>query len=306
MTSENIDYKNLLEAYLTKGRLPLIVSLTDQPKDANDVVTYNKWCLATYLERLYALQDEAAILIFKLEDLKSRFLEKYYVAPNREEAIMAARMHTIDDIRKITGDQCKYAVHLYNLIKSGREETLFTKKFSRKSYEVFKQYALVYDLIKFKVYLEELSENLEPIYKNISFGLNSTQIERLYRFLRGAYISNDTKLTEFQAVLNLHKIERGQRVKWVCAASRNKNQLNKSALFELVFSLNELSSSTGKQLNPEVYAFINNSFVDESGKDLPNLKDAYRNYKELKEPNTINIVKKLVADIKVLKNKAPF
>ena len=122
MTSENIDYKNLLEAYLTKGRLPLIVSLTDQPKDANDVVTYNKWCLATYLERLYALQDEAAILIFKLEDLKSRFLEKYYVAPNREEAIMAARMHTIDDIRKITGDQCKYAVHLYNLIKSGRED----------------------------------------------------------------------------------------------------------------------------------------------------------------------------------------
>ena len=214
---------------------------------------------------------------------------------------MAARMHVIDDIRKITGDQCKYAVHLYRLIKSGREEMLFTKMFSPKSHEVFKQYALVYDLVKFKVYLEELSENLEPIYKDISFGLNSTQVERLYWSLRGIYISNDTTLTNFQAVFNLHKIERNQRIKWVHVASRNKIQLNKSTLLELVFSLNELSSSTGKQLNPEVYAFINNSFEDESGKDLPNLADALRNYKKLKDPNSINAVKKLVANIKTLK-----
>lgn len=306
MNFSNIEYKNTLDAYLLKGRHPVVVSSTDPPTDTTDVVTYNKWCLSTYLERLYNQKDCAPMLVFRLEQLKDRFFEKYYAAADKEETIMAEKTHIIfDDIKKITGNQYRYAVHLYRLIKSGREEMLFTRKFSSKSHEAFKHYALIYDLIKFKVFLEELSENLIPQYTNVSFGLSSTQIERLYYRMRGFYIAADTKLSNFQAVFNLHKIEKNQRIKWVHTASRNKAQLNKSTLFELLLSLNELNVNAGKQLNSEVYTFINNSFQEANGNDLPNLTDAYRNYKMLKDPNSINYIKTLVADIKQLKKESP-
>lgn len=298
MNSENLDYKNMLDGYLEKGTLPSTVSLNYPPTNAADVVIFNQWCLATYLKRLYTLRDIAPILVFKLEELQNQFFEKYYTTANKEETVMAARLHAVYDIRKITGNLCGYAVDLYRLIKSGREEKLFAKKFFRKSHEAFKRYALVYDLVKFKIFLEELSKNLEPVYNDIAFGLNPTQVERLYRSLRGIYICGDTKLNDFRAVFNMNKIEKTHRIKWVHAASRNKNQLNKSTLFELVISLNEVNSYLGKQLKPEVYAFINNSFEGERSEDLSNLVDAHRNYDKLKETNSVIAIRNLIANIK--------
>jgi len=296
------DYRQSLLTLLQEHSAYLVADLGIlPPKTTEELIIYNQTIFEKCLDDLYKLKKRSALAVLPFQKLKEEFLSKYYTSASKPRFIHAWLKRITSEIVEISKNELKHAISVYRRFEKGKEDSIFKIPYGSKSYRIFEQTALVYDLVKFKFYLYEIENSLPsqgiPITE-LKFSLTESQLDALFFNLKGRYISSNTAESDFKAVFTLNKVENANRIRWVCTASRNKNQINRSPLFRLIIELNELDSYSNQHLKPEIFAFIANSFADENGNELTKLPEAHRNYKSLEENGALAAMSSLIRKIK--------
>lgn len=294
------DYRNSLEEILKKAWWPRTLLDHYLPQNSSELIEYNRWCLKSYLIKYYKLILKSVIPVLPIEDLKKDFYKRYNNSLNKAELIFNEKSSVRGDIFKILENKIGPAVTIYKNLNLGHTESIYKVPYTKSSHEVFAKYALVWDLVHYKVFLDQLSDDVEPENKLLNFDLTARQMEFLFNSLKGVYISSKTEINDFFAVFNLNRVEANNRISWIHRSSKNKSQLNRSTLFHLVIKLNKLDSYKSKQLKGEIYTFINKSFVDENQEGFTKLTEYHRNYKDALETSVLQPLTSIIERMRAL------
>ena len=158
--------------------------------------------------------------------------------------IFSGEILTIHELKKLSALATKYELYLSYVIdeplyfhfKEHREYSKKLKEFREKCIKDLQTaQKAIKDTIKWKK--DEQSKNKPEIKKltGLESNLSTEQAKELCKLLKGEYIAPETLETNFAAVFSNKPLPEGFiTVKWVKKQTRNKEEFNKRAVFDLL------------------------------------------------------------------------
>jgi hypothetical protein len=231
------------------------------PTNIIEVGEYHKSCLNVFKQKLYQSPEGInGVSIIPIDILKKKFISRYDDAPDKKALLRDELKDFHIQVAKINKKNYKVSKFLYEKIKLGQQEKLFEIPYNSISYLKFWRYARLWDLIHYKVYLDQLLDrNHNTIYRQLKFDLKPSKISYLYERLKNKYIDKDTELNDFINAFNIYNRDKIKKVIWVNMA-QNKLQVNKIGLISLIIKLQNTMVTDPKLYIGEVYDFITERF----------------------------------------------
>jgi hypothetical protein len=175
MTGERdlIDYKALLEDKSSRRLFPRIGNMDELiPVNSVEAIEYHKNCLNVFLSGIYRLKAINGVAIIPAEVLKEQFLKRYEFAVDKESLIKDEYKQFHVQLAKVNGKDYRLSKMLYEAIKLGQEDKIYNIPYSSTSYLPFRQYAKIWDLLNYKVFIDRLyNRDYSTKYQQLNFDL---------------------------------------------------------------------------------------------------------------------------------------
>jgi hypothetical protein len=280
-TRSTADYIKILDDLSSSSSFPRIGLLPEAiPINITETVEYHKNCLNVFLRQLHrSPKGVHGVFIIPVDILKERFIKRYDAASDKKATLWDELKDFHIQTAKVNEKEYRLSKFLYEKIKLGQQEKIFEIPYNSTSYLKFWRYARLWDLIQYKVYLDQLLDrDYKTLYRQLQFDLKPSQINELYKKLKGIYIEEDTNLSDFIDVLNIYNGKIITKIKWVHMA-QNKLQVNKIGLLHLITKLQSSLITEPKRYVGEMYEFIVERFCyDEAEPFSLNSQHAAQNY----------------------------
>lgn len=270
------------------------VALSLQTSDIQERVKYNRWIIGRWRnhflrdsgKKLNNVQSKLRFIPKDFELLRSEFDNQLSETKQKAEFVSLKLKSINETIAQVSNDYKDIAKMLVVKFKSRQEDDLFYYEIHQiNTMLVLRRIAKLWDLIKFKCYIESLEKSFRRSTINELHFLKiekytEEQLSTLLHFLiKEHYIGSKTSLELLSKTFNMTHSSSDEKILWIDRVHTSKNVSRQSLITFIIFLMDGELPQLGI-----LYKFLSNSFSTEVDGSLEleygNFKKCYQKFKK--------------------------